>query len=253
MKTILITGATSGIGLAVAQRFAQEEGYRFILAGRREDKLHELQKTLRAPLEVLGFDIRDPKALASALSSLSPEFSAIDILVNNAGVAYGLDAAHQCDIDDWHAMVDINIKGLMTVTHAILPTMVARGKGHIINIGSTAASYPYVGGNVYGATKSFVHQFSKNLRADLLGTDIRVTTIAPGLVQTDFFAVRFKGDIQRADKLFEGIKALSAHDIAEAIYWCANQPAHVNINLIELMPTCQAATALSIHRKAERP
>jgi 3-hydroxy acid dehydrogenase/malonic semialdehyde reductase len=247
-KTILITGATSGIGCAIAKRFALAGGYRLIVTGRREEKLCELKDSLKVPLTTLGFDIRDREAVENALSTLPPEFSKIDILVNNAGLALGLNTAQQCDLNDWQTMVDINIKGLLTMTHALLPRMVSQNQGHIINIGSTAATYPYTGGNVYGATKAFVHQFAKNLRADLLGTNVRVTTVAPGLVQTDFFTVRFKGDSARAAKLFEGIKPLSADDIAETVFWCANQPAHVNINLVELMPSCQAATAISIHR-----
>jgi 3-hydroxy acid dehydrogenase / malonic semialdehyde reductase len=250
MKTILITGATSGIGQAIAERFAKEKSCRLILTGRRLHHLEQLKK-IDAPIHTLCFDVSDHEALLQALSSLPKEFSNVDILINNAGAAYGMDTADKCEIDDWNAMVDTNIKGLMHMTRAILPSMVARNGGHIINIGSIAASYPYTGGNVYGATKAFVHQFSKNLKADLLGSNIRVSTIAPGIVKTDFFTVRLKGNQEKAASLFRGMEALQANDIADAVFWCAHQPAHVNINLIELMPVCQAPASISIHRKVD--
>ena len=246
---ILVTGATAGFGAAIARRFAAD-GARIIAAGRRRERLDALAAELGPNLiHPLVLDVRDRAAVEAAIAGLPAEFADIDLLVNNAGLALGLTPAQQADLDDWETMVDTNIKGLMYVTRAVLPGMVARNRGQIVNLGSIAATYPYPGGNVYGATKAFVRQFSLNLRADLLGTKIRVTDIEPGLVGgTEFSAVRF-GDAQKAAKLYEGADALTPDDIAEAVHWVATLPARVNINAIEMMPVTQAFAPLAVHRE----
>ena len=246
-KTVFITGATSGFGEACARRYAAS-GNRLVLCGRRLERLKHLQSTLDAPIFPLELDVRDRKAVFQAIDSLPNDFSAIDVLVNNAGLALGLAPAPSVDLDDWEQMVDTNVKGLMYCTRAILPDMVARNQGHIVNIGSVAGTYPYPGGNAYGATKAFVRQFSLNLRADLLGSRVRVTNIEPGLAETEFSKVRFKGDDAKAAALYQGTEPLSAEDIAECVFWTTALPAHVNINALEVMPTCQAFNPLSIHR-----
>lgn len=246
---ILVTGATAGFGAAIARRFAAE-GARIIAAGRRRERLDALATELGPDrIHPLVLDVRDRAAVEAAIAGLPAEFADIDLLVNNAGLALGLTPAPQADLDDWETMVDTNVKGLMYVTRAVLPGMVARNRGQIVNLGSIAATYPYPGGNVYGATKAFVRQFSLNLRADLLGTKIRVTDIEPGLVGgTEFSAVRF-GDAQKAAKLYEGADALTPEDIAEAVHWVATLPARVNINAIEMMPVTQAFAPLAVHRE----
>jgi 3-hydroxy acid dehydrogenase / malonic semialdehyde reductase len=248
---ILITGATSGFGAAMARRFAAE-GHQVVAAGRRLDRLVELARDA-GPGQVhpLQLDVRDADAVAEAITSLPPDLSDIDVLVNNAGLALGLGPAHGAELSDWETMVDTNIKGLMYVTRAVLPGMVARRRGHVINISSTAATYPYPGGNVYGATKAFVRQFSLNLRADLAGTQVRVTDIEPGLAGgSEFSVVRFAGDSERAASLYDGASPLTPDDVAEAVYWSATLPPHVNINAIELMPVSQSFGALPIHRQS---
>lgn len=248
-KTIFITGATSGFGRATAERFARA-GWQLILLGRRAERLNELAKCLSgAPTHHLCADVRDREAVKAAIEAIPADFQAIDMLVNNAGLALGLSPAQDCDIDDWDTMVDTNIKGLTYCTRYVLPGMVSRGAGHIINISSVAAQYPYPGGNAYGATKAFVSQFSKNLRADLLGTGIRVTNLEPGLAESEFSLVRFGGDAEAARKVYEGTQPLRPEDIAEAIDWAVRQPAHVNINNIELMPVCQSWGPLAVHRQ----
>jgi 3-hydroxy acid dehydrogenase/malonic semialdehyde reductase len=247
-STIFITGASAGIGEAIARRFAKQGECRLILAGRDQERLEKVRASLSVPAHISCFDVCDAQAVKNALHDLPAEFANIDVLVNNAGGALGLERAQDYELADWNAMVDVNIKGFLNVAHAALPDMVKRNRGHIVNMGSIAATYAYVGGNVYGATKAFVYQFSQNLRADLHGTNVRVTVIEPGLVETGFFKHRFKGDEKRASALFENIKALQPEDIAEAAYWCATLPPHVNINLIEVMPTCQAPAAIAIHR-----
>jgi len=247
---VLVTGATSGFGAAIARRFARE-GHRLIITGRRTDRLDALARELGAAVgRTLVFDIRDQTALARTLGELPPDLAAIDVLVNNAGLARGLEPAQRASLDDWNEMVDTNVKGLMAMTRAVLPGMVARDRGHVVNIGSTAGRWPYPGANVYGATKAFVDQFSLNLRADLLGTQVRVTVIDPGMVAgTEFSNIRFHGDDARAAKVYEGTDPLSPEDIAETVYWVTTLPARVNVNTLELMPVRQAYAGLSVSRK----
>jgi 3-hydroxy acid dehydrogenase / malonic semialdehyde reductase len=249
----LVTGATAGFGAAVVRRLAAA-GHRIVAAGRRNDRLEALANEF-GPVRVhpVVFDVRDREAVEAAIRGLPPDFADLDLLVNNAGLAVGLDPAQNADLEAWDAMVDTNVKGLMYVTRAVLPGMVARNRGLIINLGSTAATYPYPGGNVYGATKAFVRQFSLNLRADLFGTKVRVTDVEPGLVGgTEFSTVRFGGDEAKAAKLYEGADALTPEDIAETIHWIATLPPRVNINAIELMPVTQAFGPLPVHRD-DRP
>ena len=249
-RTVFITGATSGFGEACARRFANE-GWKLILAARRAERLKELQAALGGEHVVYAapLDVRDLGAVKAFLSGLPENFSAIDVLVNNAGLALGMGPAHRADMEDWHIMVDTNIKGVLHCTHEVLPRMVERNKGHIVNIGSVAGDYPYPGANVYGGTKAFVKQFSRNLRADLIGTALRITNIEPGLAETEFNLVRFKGDRQKADKLYEGTENLTPEDIAETVYWTVSLPPHVNINRIEVMPVCQSWGTFAIDRK----
>ncbi len=241
----LITGASSGFGKACAKHFA-ELGYKLILCARREQRLQQLADSLAVECLNIILDVRDRQAVLTTLSKIPSDWQAIDVLINNAGLALGLDPAHQADLDDWDTMVDTNIKGLTYVTRAILPGMVARNKGHIINIGSIAGNWPYPGGNAYGATKAFVRQFSLNLRADLSGTQVRVTNLEPGLAETEFSLVRFKGDAQKAAQVYQQTMPLLAEDIARAATWVSQQPAHVNINTMEIMPTCQAWGPLAV-------
>lgn len=250
-QTILITGATSGFGLACAELFAAK-GWRVIACGRREDRLTALQTKLPgAAVHCFALDIRAPRQIESMLGGLPPEFQDIDVLLNNAGLALGLEAAHRADLADWDQMVDTNIKGLYTLTRAVLPDMVRRNRGHIINMGSVAGNWPYPGGNVYGASKAFVKQFSNNLRADLLGTAIRVTNLEPGLADTEFSLVRFHGDPQRAAEVYRGTEPLTGADIAEIVWWVTSMPPHVNINSLEVMPVCQSWAPFAIHRGPE--
>jgi 3-hydroxy acid dehydrogenase / malonic semialdehyde reductase len=244
-KVALITGASSGFGAASARKLAAI-GWQLILVARRVERLNALQLELgEQVLACIELDVRDSAAVNNKLSNYATK---VDLLVNNAGLAVGLDPAHQADLDDWERMIDTNIKGLSYVTRAILPGMAANKRGHIINVGSIAGTYSYPGANVYGATKAFVERFSMNLRADLQGTGIRVTNIEPGLAETEFSLVRFKGDNEQAGKVYQGTEPLSAEDIAESIAWCATQPAHVNINRLEIMPTCQAFGPLAVHK-----
>lgn len=245
---VFITGATAGFGAAIARRFAAA-GHRIVAAGRRKERLEALAEELGPQVHPLTLDVRDRAAVAAGIESLPAAFKDIDLLVNNAGLALGLETAANADLDAWDTMVDTNIKGLMYVTRSVLPGMVARARGHIINLGSTAATYPYPGGNVYGATKAFVRQLSLNLRADLLGTLIRVTDVAPGLVEgTEFSSVRFRGDDAKAGKIYAGAGALIPQDIADTVFWVAALPARVNINVIEMMPVTQAFAPLAVHR-----
>lgn len=246
-KTALVTGASAGFGKAIAEALAND-GYRLIITGRREDRLKELATTLKVPTHILAFDVRDRAATQAALASLPKEFQQIDVLVNNAGLALGLESADEANWDDWETMVETNILGLLAMTREILPGMKKRGSGHIVNISSIAGSYHYAGGHVYGGTKAFVTYFSLALRADLVGAPVRVTNIEPGMAETEFSVVRFKGDVNKADAVYQGIEPLSAEDVAEAVRWALAQPAHVNINRIELMPTMQAPAGLKVHR-----
>ncbi|MCC7260801.1 MAG: SDR family oxidoreductase [Alphaproteobacteria bacterium] len=252
-KIIFITGATSGFGKATAEKCASA-GAKLILLGRRAERLQSLKKQLNGTaIHLIACDVRDREALFREVAALPPEFADIDVLVNNAGLALGLEKAHEARLEEWDEMIDTNVKALVALTRAVLPGMVARDRGHVVNIGSIAGSYPYPGGNVYGATKAFVEQFSLNLRADLLGTNVRVTNIEPGLsAETEFSLVRFRNDAEKAKKVYEGTQPLTAEDIADAILWAITRPAHVNINRIELMPTCQASGPLAVARK-ERP
>ena len=248
-KTVLITGASAGFGAACARKYADPHT-RLVLAARRLERLEALQQELpHTETHLVQLDVRDRKAVAATLSSLPEPFQEIDILINNAGLALGLEPAHEADLDKWENMVETNIKGLMYCTRQILPGMVQRRRGHIVNIGSVAGSTPYPGGNVYGATKAFVKQFSNNLRADLFGTPIRVTNIEPGLADTEFSLVRFDGDSQRAAEVYKGTQPLTAHDIAEIIYWVTGLPPHINVNSMEVMPVCQAWAPFAIHRQ----
>jgi NADP-dependent 3-hydroxy acid dehydrogenase YdfG len=246
-----ITGATSGFGAACACQFAAH-GWRLIVCGRRQDRLETLRAELAAtvPIHVVPLDVRDEAAVNAAVAALPSDFAEVDVLVNNAGLALGLEPAHRCPMADWQQMVDTNIKGLLYCTRAILPGMVARDRGHLINIGSVAGSYPYPGGNVYGATKAFVRQFSLNLRADLLGSRVRVTNIEPGMAETEFSLVRFKGESEKSASIYEGTQPLRAEDIADIVYWTATRPAHVNINTLEVMPVSQAFGPFAISRDA---
>lgn len=245
-----VTGATAGFGAAIARRFVND-GARVIAAGRRRERLEELKKELGEQLLLtLELDVRDNQAIEQAVAQLPPNFAAVDVLVNNAGLALGLEPAHQAQLDDWEAMVDTNIKGLMYCTRHVLPGMVERGRGHVINLGSVAGEFPYPGGNVYGATKAFVRQFSLNLRADLLGTAVRVTDIEPGMCGgTEFSEVRFKGDQEKASAVYAGVEPLTADDIADTVHWVASRPPHVNINTISLMPVAQAFGPLAVKRQ----
>ena len=248
--TVVITGASSGFGRAAAQRFARE-GYRLVLMARRLERLTDLVSSLGvdAQCHVVELDVRDASAVAEAFATLPDLFHQPDILINNAGLALGLRGADAVDLDDWETMVDTNIKGLMYCTRACLPMMVEQGRGHVINMGSVAANWPYPGGNVYGGTKAFVQQYTRNLRADLLGKGIRATVIEPGMCETEFSVVRFGGDKSKAAAVYEGMKPLSAEDIADVIVWVALRPAHVNINQIELMPVEQSWSPFAVHRE----
>ncbi len=247
-KIVLITGATSGFGEATARVFANA-GYKVIITGRRKERLDAFKQNLsQCDILPLCFDVTQKEEVFNAIASLPEAYKNIDILVNNAGLALGLGLAPVADLDDWERMVDTNIKGLLYVTRAVLPNMVARKSGYIFNLGSIAGNWPYEGGNVYGATKAFVKQFSLNLRTDLKGTNIRVTNIEPGFSQTEFSDVRFKGDKERADQVYKGTKALDKEDIANTIFSLSQLPEHVNVNRIEIMPTKQSCGGLFVER-----
>ena len=245
---VLVTGATAGFGECITRRFI-ENGHKVIATGRRQERLQELKEELGDRLYTAQLDVRNRASIEEMLDALPAEWRDIDVLVNNAGLALGLEPAHKASVEDWENMIDTNNKGLVYMTRAVLPGMVERNRGHIINIGSTAGSWPYAGGNVYGATKAFVRQFSLNLRTDLHGTAIRVTDIEPGLVGgTEFSNVRFKGDDDRANKLYQGAHAIKPEDIANTVSWIAGQPEHVNINRIEIMPVSQSFGPQPVYR-----
>lgn len=246
---VVVTGASVGFGREIAKIFARAN-HKIIAIARREAKLKELQDELgRDNCEIIVQDICDYEAVKRALENL-PDFQKIDILINNAGLALGLSSADKAELGDWERMIDVNITSLVRLTHLILPQMVKKGSGHIINIGSIAGSYPYPGGNVYGASKAFVKQFSLNLRADLFDKGIRVSNVEPGLCGgSEFSLVRFKGDESKANAVYENTEPLMPKDIAEIVFWIAQQPKHININRIEIMPTIQAPSALSVAKK----
>lgn len=244
---IFITGASSGFGAQIARKFVQH-GHKVIAAGRRKERLDALASELGAGLLPIEMDVTSKASITDALASLPADWQQIDVLVNNAGLALGIEPAQNASLEDWETMIETNCKGLVTMTRLVLPGMVARGRGTIINIGSTAGAYPYPGGNVYGATKAFVDQFTLNLRADLVGTGVRATNIAPGMAGgTEFSNVRLKDDAA-ASKVYEGTVPLSPGDIADTAFWVATLPAHVNINYIEMMPTCQGFSPFTIKR-----
>ena len=246
---VFVTGATAGFGEAIARKFAKD-GAKIVGTGRRKERLEKLHKEIGTDKFLpLAFDVGQRAQVENAIRQLPAEFSKVDILVNNAGGALGLEPAQSANLDDWDAMIDSNVKGLVYCTRLLLPGMVERNRGTIVNLGSVAAEWPYPGGNVYGAAKAFTHQFSLNLRADLAGTAIRVTDVQPGLAGgTEFSQVRFKGDEKRAAAVYEGTEALTPEDIADAVHWVATRPARVNINTMQIMPVCQAFAAPSVKR-----
>ena len=249
-KIVFITGATSGFGRAAARRFAAD-GWSLVLTGRRLERLQALQDELaqQVPVHIAALDVRDAEAVRQVVAELPEGFRQVHALINNAGLALAPQPAQQVDLTDWHTMIDTNIKGLVNVTHALLPTLIASGRGaSIVNLGSVAGQWPYPGSHVYGASKAFVQQFSYNLRCDLLGTGVRVTDIAPGMAETEFTLVRTKGDQDASDRLYRGTEPLSAEDIAEQIFYVASLPEHININRLEVMPTRQAWLPFAVDR-----
>ncbi|MFZ7165580.1 SDR family oxidoreductase [Avibacterium avium] len=249
MMAILITGASAGFGKAMCEVFIKA-GYKVIGAARRLEKLEKLQAELGENFFPLQMDMNNLSEIDRALSRLPEAFQQIDLLVNNAGLALGLEPSHQANFDDWLTMINTNIVGLTYLTRKVLPQMVERQQGHIINLGSIAGTYPYPGGNVYGATKAFVEQFSLNLRADLAGTKVRVTNVEPGLCGgTEFSNVRFKGDDSKAASVYANVQPIEPIDIANTVLWIYQQPAHVNINRIEIMPVAQSFSALNVVRE----
>lgn len=247
MKTILVTGATSGFGRATIARF-HAAGWRVIATGRRAERLDALADALgRERLHTAAFDIRDETAMRAALDALPPDFRAVDVLVNNAGLALGTAPAQRADLAQWKQMIDTNVTALATLTHALLPTLIER-RGAILNVSSVAATYPYTGGNVYGGTKAFVAQFSLGLRSDLHGTGVRVTSLEPGMAETEFTLVRTSGDQAASDTLYRGAEPITPEDIAETLFWVATLPPHLNVNRLELMPVRQSFAGFQISR-----
>lgn len=246
---VLITGASAGFGKALAERLVAN-GHRVIGCARRLDKLNALADTLGEAFLPVVMDVSDTATIPQIIADLPANFSQIDVLVNNAGLALGTEPAQNANLDDWMRMTDTNIKGLMAVTHAVLPAMVARDSGYIINVGSIAGSWPYFGGNVYGATKAFVKQFSLNLRADLIGTQVRVTNLEPGNVAgTEFSNVRYHGDDDKAAKVYDGFKTMTGDDIGDILLWLIESPAHINVNRLEVMPVAQTYNGLTIAKQ----
>ncbi|MEN5117616.1 SDR family NAD(P)-dependent oxidoreductase [Luteimonas sp. TWI662] len=246
-RTLLVTGATSGFGAVTVARFLQG-GWRVIATGRRAERLQALIDTHGTErLHVAAFDIRDADAMRAALDALPDAFRGIDVLINNAGLALGTAPAQRADLAQWTQMIDTNVTALVTLTHALLPTLIER-RGAILNISSIAGSYPYPGGNVYGGTKAFVTQFSLGLRSDLHGTGVRVTSIEPGMAETEFTLVRTGGDQAASDTLYGGATPMTAEDIAEQLWWVANLPPHLNINRLEIMPVSQSFAGFQVHR-----
>lgn len=247
-KVALVTGATAGFGAATAEALLAA-GARVIATGRRTERLDALASRHAGRVHPLVLDVRDRAAIAAAIGGLPPAWAAVDVLVNNAGLALGIEPAQRASLDEWETMIATNCTGLVTMTRAVLPGMVERNRGHVVNVGSVAGTWPYPGGNVYGATKAFVRQFSLNLRADLLGSAVRVTAVEPGMAETEFSLVRFGGDAARAEKVYDGVTPLSGADVADAILWCVTRPPHVNVNVLEVMPTQQAFAALAVSRR----
>jgi 3-hydroxy acid dehydrogenase/malonic semialdehyde reductase len=247
-RAVFVTGASSGFGAAIARRFAAA-GARVVAAARRADRLRDLAAELGPRVLPVTLDVRDRAAVAEVAGGLPAGFAEIDVLVNNAGAALGLAPAQDADTGDWEQMIDTNCKGLAYCTRAVLPGMVARRRGHVVNLGSVAGTYPYPGGNAYGGSKAFVHQFSLNLRSDLHGTGVRVTCVEPGMADTEFSLVRFGGDQAKADAVYAGMHPLTGDDIAEAVYWAATLPPHVNVNTIELMPVAQSFAPFQVARE----
>ncbi|MDO5666877.1 MAG: SDR family oxidoreductase [Alcaligenaceae bacterium] len=248
-KIFFVTGATAGFGKSISEKLIAE-GHTVIGCGRRAERLEAMRETLGSNFYPLAFDIQSKEAIAEAINQLPENLKAIDVLVNNAGLAKGLAGAQDADINDWEQMINTNISGLVHVTHHILPGMVERNRGMVINMGSIAGNWPYPGGNVYGATKAFVRQFSLNLRADLSGTKVRVSNIEPGLCgDTEFSYVRFTGDESKVKAVYDNVDFIKPEDIANVVSWIASQPEHVNINSIEIMPVAQSFSALRIARK----
>nr|WP_283949599.1 SDR family NAD(P)-dependent oxidoreductase [Limobrevibacterium gyesilva] len=247
--TVLVTGASAGFGASIARRFVRD-GHRVIATARRTDRLAALAAELGPSVLPFGLDVTDAAAVSALPGALPAGWQAVDVLVNNAGLALGLDPAWRARIEHWDTMVATNVTGVLHMTRALLPGMVERDRGHVVNLSSTAAIYPYPGGHVYGASKAFVTQFSLNLRADLVGTGVRVTDLEPGLVGgTEFSSVRFEGDAARAAAMYANTQPLTAEDVAEAVAWVVGLPAHVNINRLEMMPTCQASGPLAVKRQ----
>ena len=245
-KIALITGATAGFGNSSVKEFI-DNGWKVIATGRRKERLLALKEQFGEALHTLTFDIQNSTQINEAIDSLPSNFKNIDLLINNAGLALGTAAAQECDLAQWNTMVDTNIRGLMSLTHKVLPTLIEQ-RGAVINISSVAASYPYPGGNVYGGTKAFVVQFSLGLRSDLHGTGVRVTCVEPGMSETEFTLVRTKGDQSASDKLYEGANPMTGEDIAKTLYWIATLPPHMNINRVELMPVNQSFSPFQVHR-----
>lgn len=251
--TVLITGATSGFGLACARRFANAGGYRLVLTGRRSERLSQIADELSASCEVhtLTLDLTDRDAIEPALKSLPGEFAKVKVLVNNAGLALGTGPAQECSLSEWQQMIDTNITGLIAVTHALLPTLIEQGRGaSIINLGSIAGNWPYPGGNVYCGTKAFVKQFSHAIRCDLAGTGVRVSNLAPGMAESEFTLVRTGGNQEAYDKLYAGSDPIQPEDIADTVFWIATLPPHLNVNQLEIMPVSQAWSPFSVHRES---
>ena len=245
-KIALITGATAGFGNSSVKEFI-DNGWKVIATGRRKERLLALKEQFGEALHTLTFDIQNSTQINEAIDSLPSNFKNIDLLINNAGLALGTAAAQECDLEQWNTMVDTNIRGLMSLTHKVLPKLIEQ-RGAVINISSVAASYPYPGGNVYGGTKAFVVQFSLGLRSDLHGTGVRVTCVEPGMSETEFTLVRTKGDQSASDKLYEGANPMTGEDIAKTLYWIATLPPHMNINRVELMPVNQSFSPFQVHR-----
>jgi NADP-dependent 3-hydroxy acid dehydrogenase YdfG len=246
-EVVWITGASAGIGQAAVRRFAAA-GAKVVAMARREQRLQELEQEYPGQVQGLVFDVTDEVRREEALRTLADPWSEPTVLVNNAGAAFGLELAQQAKWEDWRRMIDLNVTSLVFMTHFVLPGMVARNRGHLLNLGSVAGTYPYKGGQVYGATKAFVEQFSLGLRCDLLGKQVRVTSVEPGAVHSEFAQVRFGGDQEKAAQVYKGFQPLTPADIAETLYWCAALPAHVNINRLEMMPVMQAPAGFVWHR-----